>query len=367
MEWAYSEVDTPRGRYQIDGSRIMRVNADGRSEQVYSTAYLRKEGNVWVQKHEPDLPIDGEIATRPLAIVYDDRSDNVTVALGIQGVVVGMPDGRWEKVAVGRYTPTDFSFTAKTRLLLSRLDFWALAVVLSLTMTGAAQLYSWQWDEDRHPSDTGRRFVVVLLAVLVATVIAWTLLRVMSINELFVFGTIGLAGLMVLAPVLVATAICSMTLSSNVRRGLAWSIGILSVIGSCILLAFFGGEDDGFYPLFFSVISVPAFTLGATAMAVSCPQLKYWPVAGAALTGMMVLILLAFMLWLHLGIALGLAKLSALAFTALVAILLAGHLSRKTVRLDPQILCPGCQQANSLLAKSCYNCGSPLTHDTKAG
>ena len=43
---------------------------------------------------------------------------------------------------------------------------------------------------------------------------------------------------------------------------------------------------------------------------------------------MIALVVLAFMLWLHLGIALFLAKLSAIVLTALVAIVLTGYLKR---------------------------------------
>ena len=76
--------------------------------------------------------------------------------------------------------------------------------------------------------------------------------------------------------------------------------------------------------------------------------------------GMIVLIFLALMLWLHLGIALGLAKVSAFVLTALVAFLLAGYLRGKTVRPDPETRCPNCRQANSALAPKCYICGLPL-------
>ena len=363
--WGDISVDTPRGLYVIRGSHISFVDADGRPEPVYSTAYLRTPGNVWVQKHESGLQLASEVVTRPLGIVYGARSGNLIVAMGRQGVVVGTPDGRWERFAVGRYSPTNFSFAAKTRLLLSRLDFWALAVALSLSMTGAAQLYSRQWGEDRHPPAIGRRIVMALLAVLAAAVIAWILSSVFLNDGRFVFGPIGIYGLLVLAPFLVGTAICTMPLRSKVRRGLALSIGTLSVIGSCIMLLMFGGTsaDDNFYPLYFSVIGVPAFTLGITAMAVSCPQPKYWPMVGTALMGMIGLVVLAFMLWLHLGIALFLAKVSAFLLTALLAYVLAGYLRRKTAKPDAEGVCPRCQHPNSLMAWKCYNCELLLYDD----
>ena len=117
IKWAPWYADAPRGRYEISGTRIMRVDADGRSEEVYSAAFLREAGNVWVQEDDSGGTRPKVIATKPLGIVYDPRSGNLLVAMGIQGVVVGTPDGLWERVAVGGYYPTDFSFTAKTRLI----------------------------------------------------------------------------------------------------------------------------------------------------------------------------------------------------------------------------------------------------------
>ena len=359
-------AETPRGRYEINGTRIMRVDADGRSEEVYSSAYLQEAGNVWVQKHDSDLQYDSELATRPLRIVYDPSTGNLIVAMGRQGVLVGTPDERWERFAVGGYSPTNFSFTAKTRFLLSRLDFWALAVTLPLAMAGTALIFPGIDANGPEHGTPRRRRVVGLLAIVAAVVVLGLILMTFLIGGRFAFGPIGIFGLLVLAPFLAGIAICTMPLRRKVRRGLALSIGVLAVIGSCIMLVMFGGTnaDDNFYPLFFTVISIPAFTLGTTAMAISCPPPKYWPTVGAALAGMIVMITLAFMLWLHLGIALALAKVSAFVLAALVAFVLAGYLGRKAVRPDPETLCPRCQQANSLLALKCYTCGLPLKPDT---
>ena len=46
-------------------------------------------------------------------LFYDDRSGNLIAAMGLQGVVVVAPDGTSTRVAVGRYSPTDFSFRSK--------------------------------------------------------------------------------------------------------------------------------------------------------------------------------------------------------------------------------------------------------------
>ncbi len=140
IDWGYQSVDTPSGRYTLDGPHVLRVSADGsREETVYSTEHLEQDSNVWVQRVSiEDLGDPREFSTQPLEIVYDNRTGNVVLALGLQGVVVGTPDGRWINAAVGQFEPADFSFVGKTRLLLLDLSFWTPALVISLSMTGAA-------------------------------------------------------------------------------------------------------------------------------------------------------------------------------------------------------------------------------------
>ena len=335
--WGGDSASTPRGRYVIEGAAIRRLDSDGRSEHAYSAAYLRKPGNVWVQEFATSVARPRRIATRPREIVYDPRSGNLIVAMGIQGVVVGTPDGRWERVAVGWYSPTDFSFTAKTRLLLSRLDFWVLAVTLSIAMAGIGLTVLGIDANDPEPSVRIRRKGVVLPAIATAVIVLGLILIVFPDGRRLVLGPIGLLGLFALAPFLVGIAIWEMALGREIGWGLALWIGFLAVFGSCIMLLMFGDtdRDANFHTIFFSVISAPSFILGTAAMAISRTRPKYWPTIGGALVGMISLVILAFMLWLHLGIALALAKVSALVLTALVAFLLAGHIKRKTVRPDP--------------------------------
>jgi len=56
---------------------------------------------------------DRVIGQRPYNLFYDDRSGNLIAAMGLQGVVVVAPDGTSTRVAVGSYSPTDFSFRSK--------------------------------------------------------------------------------------------------------------------------------------------------------------------------------------------------------------------------------------------------------------
>ena len=53
IKWDLDLVaETPRGDYKIQGTYVSIVGAEGQSQQVYSTEYLRKPGNAWVQEQE---------------------------------------------------------------------------------------------------------------------------------------------------------------------------------------------------------------------------------------------------------------------------------------------------------------------------
>ena len=119
------EAATPRGKYFIRGPDVMLQTVDGEVETAYSSKHLRASGNQWFQAQEAkhlDIPT---ISRGPTSIVYDQNSGNVVVAMGIQGVMSGTPDGSWTAVSVGTYSPADFSFWNKAKSLFSTFSFWA--------------------------------------------------------------------------------------------------------------------------------------------------------------------------------------------------------------------------------------------------
>ena len=75
------------------------------------------------------------LTTSLQAITYDPVSGNVLLAAGLQGAVVGTPDGEWTRVAVGSYAPVQSSTADKLRELLTDRAFWTTALALSLTVT----------------------------------------------------------------------------------------------------------------------------------------------------------------------------------------------------------------------------------------
>ena len=124
IAWGGATVSTPRGSYKINGAEIIRTQG-GETETAYSAAYLRDAANRILQNRATSV----ELTTEPQGIAYDDRSGNVIMAMGSQGVVVGGSDGSWQRVAVHRYTPTDFSVSARMGLLRSLPAFWAMLML----------------------------------------------------------------------------------------------------------------------------------------------------------------------------------------------------------------------------------------------
>ena len=146
QEWRELEVKSPsRNVFTIDvayAQIITSYGASGSRDVVYSYENLRSSGNRWMQALDK-IDIEARvIATEPLNLFYDDQSGNLIVAMGIQGVVVVAPDGTSRQVAVGRYSPTDFSFGSKARTFFASLLLWETApstgVALLLTISFAA-------------------------------------------------------------------------------------------------------------------------------------------------------------------------------------------------------------------------------------
>ena len=82
-------------------------------EVIYSYGYLLTGGNSWMQALDKRDVQDRVVSGTVSNLFYDDQSGNLIAAMGLQGVVVVAPDGTSTRVAVGRYSPTDFSFRSK--------------------------------------------------------------------------------------------------------------------------------------------------------------------------------------------------------------------------------------------------------------
>ncbi len=77
------------------------------------------------------------------------------------------------------------------------------------------------------------------------------------------------------------------------------------------------------------LLAIAAYVLGLAVLAISGRELRHWRVVLPALLGMNVLVVLPFMLWLHVGITLQLAQISAIVLATLTAVVLAGSVHRE--------------------------------------
>ena len=337
VTWGDQTTETPRGRYTIEGTDVTLIGADGRAEVVYSTAYLRKAGNVWTQEQSTTHLGDREVTTESRSIVYDERNGNVVVALGLQGVLVGTSDGQWTPYAVGKYTPTDFSFLHKTRLLLTNPSFWAVALVLSLSITGAGLILSQYQPKDYSLSIAS---VVLGLGMILGLGLPY-LLGFIFLSGTYSFIVAIVAGaFLFLAPIATGVAFGARKKPSRFQKRLLLGIVIISLLAASYALLTFPGsspagdsyELTGLYTLLAYVVLAQ---FGITSIAASWRMLRYWPAVLLSLLGMVFLIVLSFMLWLHLGIPLVLAKLSALALTGFVGFRVSDYVKRRTASRQP--------------------------------
>ena len=123
QEWSLGEVMAPSGEsFTLDGENIVRAyEGPEPPEVVYSYGYLQGKGNRWLQGLDKKEIEQREVTTFPYALFYDEQSGNLIVAMGLQGVVLVAPNGTSTQVAVGPYSPTDFSFGKKISALSSSL------------------------------------------------------------------------------------------------------------------------------------------------------------------------------------------------------------------------------------------------------
>ena len=171
-------VETPRGRYEIGESGIIRISGDGSASVAYSTRHLKSGSSAWFQRHETPHLAPQVITTRPHGILYDSQSGNVIAAMGILGVVVGTPDGEWTPVAVGPFQPIDFSFTGKLSALpgLSGTFLATIATLVPAVMTTFIALAGIlnRRDPASQPGNT-RRYIALAISVAALPIAAYQL------------------------------------------------------------------------------------------------------------------------------------------------------------------------------------------------
>ncbi len=352
-------AETPRGTYSIEGVDIVRM-LGGRREIAYSAAYLREAANINLQGHDTRGMGPRKITTAPYSIAYDHRSGNVIVAMGLQGVAVGTPDGRWVRAGVGSFIPSDFSVLRKFLLLLDwELLLMATALALSFTALDMTILDKSSAQRELTPGRVTRVVFSIIPAVILAipiTFIGELLLGFLlsGIRETEWYATNWewkvLLALLLLTTAALATVsyrILGVVLLNTLHR--VFSILAL-VAGSVSMFSFstyenhhrFVTSEVSWFTITVSIIAIAmavpviASTYGTLSSApkpveggklasvfVSAGPWRLWAVVMASLAVKLGLIGLSFLLWWQVGLGALAAKVSAVVLVALVTVVLA--------------------------------------------
>ena len=326
-------VETPRGVYSIEGSDVVRT-IDGRKEVAYSAAYLREPGNINLQTYATMYLAPRRVTTGPYSIAYDERTGNVAVAMGLQGIVVGTPDGRWTREAVGRYAPTDFSILHKL-LLLGDWELWLIAVAAALSFTALAMALAEPASAlktisaestasaNRSNSRISAGYWIMGVFVLINVLgVVWQ----RTAGLYFVGFFVHLASLVIIIP------LASIAFSHKNGRVI---VSVFAIMASTIGMVYHMEGGQGILgPLLSFGAGALGLGLAALVGAASYMELRrglfvasfrdggLLPAIAAAVGGMMALIALSCFLWVQLGIHLAAAMSSAIGSMALTAFIL---------------------------------------------
>lgn len=319
------QVITPRGTYRIIPSgpapyeQVSRLDArivrtlNGRSDTVFSVEQLLDNANIGLQRRTR-----WGVETEFHSIHYDAGSGNIVAAMGTQGVLVETPDGRWARVPVGRFVPTDFSAGPRARLLVSSPFYWVSTLVLTVVFTAVAFVlaYARIWE-----------FAIALAIAGVIAAAAYAFYRYSNLDPL---GAVLTVTVIMAALVIVALSLLFMwEWDSHRRRVLA--LVILSVIlaGAVFLFPGFPGTsvmDFFFQPPVLVIPAIPMVTLLAVTIFPYFPIGRVWRDIGVLVTSMIIVSALPVLLWLLYIISYDIAKLISVGLFGLLAIILAMRL-----------------------------------------
>ena len=252
-------VDTPRGPYIIEGPNVWYEPKEGSREVIYSTPNWT-DANVWIQSKSTRFAVRA-LATQPYGMVYHEQSRNIIVAMGIQGVAVVTPNGKWAPVAVAHYQSGSFARVGKMMTLLADHSFWLPSLAVALSFTLLALILSTY--KSAYPLD-----FCTLVAVFVSAVLS--------------------------------------------------SLLLIVIVGSP---AFEGLPESHFDILARSSLELPVILVVYTFCFLAClmarKQLRRWRVLSMGLAIITLILIVVFSTWIQTGIALWVAKFSALVLSGL--------------------------------------------------
>ena len=134
------QFETPRGTFKIQGVNIVRT-LDGQDEVVFTATVFNERADYIVIDTATTHIANREVRVKPQSIYYSPKSDEVVVAMGLQGVAVGAANGEWTREGVGIFQPIDFSILARIKRL-NQPALWAIALALSGALVALALLFS---------------------------------------------------------------------------------------------------------------------------------------------------------------------------------------------------------------------------------
>ena len=301
ITWGKNTIDTPRGFYSIVGANIYRNVSGERGGMVYDTE-LDNQSNLWVQEVATrDLYGLRAITKAPYSITYDPESGNVVAVVGLMGVVVGSPDGKWTPVAVGGYSPLDFSLRTKLRLIIA--EHWSSILVIALSFSVCALIVS----ECRREDIMTTLFLILAPFIAVAVIFTYTGPHMIVLGAIFIIA-IGLLFNSIARPRKTSTLrkVAALISTSFAMLLPFLAIGTYRLVGEFTMSVWIGT---------FGATLLAAILLGGAAA-------LYWPrrdqlvMMAGAFMGNLLLIMLVLTLWIfglvgiHIAILAGIALLS---------------------------------------------------------
>ncbi|MCY4366426.1 MAG: hypothetical protein OXE17_09415 [Chloroflexi bacterium] len=322
----YTEIETPRGIYEISasGSEIV-LTSDQGQHIAYDASFFNSPQNLRIQEMVTRNLQNRHLSEGPVALSYHPGTGNVVAAMGIQGALVGTPDGLWTPVAVGPYEPTDFSFSGQMLYLVR--DWELLLIILALGVAFTAVVMT----VTSHRQTSRRK--TVLLGVI--GLIGWVALPVIgSMLSLPLAAVPSLVPGVAIFPLLLVMAILAFFLVQRKAFEKDWvdACSDLAVIlaAASILPAFIAPFSfstniswSGFSGIIPSqVFSITALSFGFLALALSLPRVKDFPYILVSLAAICFLSFFGFLVGIpEMGISLAKVIVLALAIIAALAVL----------------------------------------------
>ena len=325
------QVETPRGVYSVEGTDVF-LTRGGVKEHVFSNVIKNpRRDRIALQASTRRLGYR-TVLLAPQDIHYDERTGNVILALGLQGVAVGSPDGDWERLSTHDLEPLDYAVAARLKTVLGMGDLLCIAAALSLTIAAAAIYIAVAFIETRSPKAVGLRlFGAAAIAALLAALV----------GIVFLSPEFGLPTMLALSgvPAALAVALIVVTKKSPLVSFGDYVVPVLLVLalGAAGLgMLSFDDRSESSLPDVQGWLAAAAIIVSSsvTYASVRKMDMKAFFVSSAVTVAMFLLVETAFFMWVDGLLALGAAKTAAALLVAVAGVVLFLH-TRTTKLIQP--------------------------------